>query len=297
MRAGRLLTIATAALLLIAPAAHADHHLIKIREVFPGTAAAFDKAFVELRMVAPGQNFVNGRAITIYNSAGTLVNTTVMSGNVPNGQNNRTILLGDIDVTNRDYPANIGTLISPAGGAVCFPDASPPDCVAWGSFSNPGALPGPVGTNVAPGGIPASGTTASALVRDMSAGCPTFLEPLDDTDDSLADFDVVDAETPEANGDPPTTAKCDTKAPRTTITKAPKRRTTKARVTIRFGSDEAGSAFRCRLDDGGFEACASPFKARVGLGKHRFAVFATDAAGNEDPTPAKARFQRIESPR
>ncbi len=285
---------ASLALAFVPAGAGASYHLMQISEVFPGTPAAFDKAFVELRMVAPGQNFVNGHAITIYNSAGTLVNTTVMNGNVANGDNNRTILLGDIDVTNRDYPANIGTLVSPAGGAVCFADASPPDCVAWGSFSNPGALPAPVGANVAPGGIPASGTTASALVRDMSAGCPTFLESLDDTDDSLADFDVVDAETPQANGDPLTTTPCDTKAPKTTITKAPKPETTKRKAKFRFRSNEPGSEFRCKLDRGGFEECSSPFKARVDLGKHRFSVFAIDAAANEDGSPAKARFRRVE---
>src|SRR5690242_589132 len=99
---------AVSALALLPAPAGASYHLMKISEVFPGTPAAPDKAFVELRMVSEGQNFVNGHAITVYNAAGTLVNTTNMNANVANGENNRTILLGDVDVVNRDFPANLG---------------------------------------------------------------------------------------------------------------------------------------------------------------------------------------------
>jgi hypothetical protein len=286
------------ALLMLAPPASAIFHLMKISEVFPGTPAAFDKAFIELRMVASGQSQVTGHSVTVYNGVGTVVATVPMTGPVPNGQNNRTVLLGDIDVTNADFPANIGTLVASAGGAVCFADAVPPDCVAWGNFSNPAALPGSVGTNVAPLGIPASGTTASSLTRSVGAGCPTFLEPLDDTDDSAADFTVTDNETPEANTEPVSTTECagppDTNAPQTTITKAPKAKSEKTKAKVSFKSSEPGSGFMCKLDKGKFKSCSSPFKKKVDVGKHRFQVFAIDQAGNEDPSPAKHRWKVID---
>jgi large repetitive protein len=40
------------------------------------------------------------------------------------------------------------------------------------------------------------------------------------------------------------------------------------------------------IDDGPFEPCASPKQVKAKKGKHSFAVRATDAAGNTDPTPA-----------
>ncbi len=294
-RAAAVAVIALGALAVLPASGGAAFHLIKISEVFPGTPAAFDKAFIELRMVSSGQNQVGGHSITIYDSAGVVVNTTPMTSMVPNGENNRTVLLGDIDVTNADFPANIGTLVNPTGGAVCFADAVPADCVAWGNFSNPAALPAPVGANVAPGGIPASGTTASSLTRDISAGCPTFLEPLDDTDDSLADFDLTDAESPEANADPLTTVECDSSAPQTTITKHPKAKTTKEKATFRFESDEPGSGFECKLDRQSYTPCSSPARyKKLGPRKHKFRVFAVDAAGNVDATPAKATWKVLD---
>jgi hypothetical protein len=291
-------TLALAALALLPAGAGASFHLMKISEVFPGTPAAFDKAFIELRMVASGQNQVTGHSVTVYNAAGTVTATVPMTGPVPNGQNNRTVLLGDIDVTNADFPANIGTLVPPAGGAVCFADAVPADCVSWGNFAAPGSLPATVGNNVAPLGIPAMGTTASALVRNTTPGCATFLEPGDDTDDSLADFSVVDAETPESNNDPVSTVACgggggDAEPPQTTITKQPKAKSSKRKAKVKFESNESGSSFMCKLDKKPFKACSSPFKKKVGVGKHKFKVYAVDGAGNKDATPAKAFFRRV----
>ena len=51
----------------------------------------------------------------------------------------------------------------------------------------------------------------------------------------------------------------------------------------------------CKLDKGKFKSCSSPFKKKVDVGKHKFQVFAIDQAGNEDPSPAKAKFKRVES--
>jgi hypothetical protein len=65
----------------------------------------------------------------------------------------------------------------------------------------------------------------------------------------------------------------------------------KRRATIRFGSNQAGARFRCRLDRRAFAACASP-KTFAGLvpGKHTFQVYAVGAGRVADPTPAATSF-------
>ncbi|HEX6116084.1 MAG TPA: hypothetical protein VFY99_03220 [Solirubrobacterales bacterium] len=289
MRRGGVTLLTALAFALLAASAQASYHLIKVSEVFPGTAAAPDKAFIELQMHAAGQNQVAGRTVRAYNGAGAITATVPMSAAVPNGENQRTILLGDIDVINRDFPANVGTLIVPAGGAVCFLDAIPPDCVAWGNFSAPGALPGAVGTPVLPGGIP----NESSITRSIVPGCPTLLEAIDDTDDSSADFTVTATESPRSNATAPTETPCGgLDPPETSIDKAPRRKLRKSKARFKFSADEAGVTFECKLDRGGFEACVSPHKeAGLDRGKHRFRVRGTDADGLVDPTPAKASFK------
>lgn len=58
-----------------------------------------------------------------------------------------------------------------------------------------------------------------------------------------------------------------------------------------FRSDQAGSAFLCKLDGKPFDLCRSP-KRYVGLapGKHVFWVRAVDPAGRVDLSPAKKKF-------
>ena len=57
-----------------------------------------------------------------------------------------------------------------------------------------------------------------------------------------------------------------------------------------FSANEP-AAFHCRLDQRRFVLCEPP-KAYRNLkpGRHRFEVFAVDAAGNRDLTPAVSRF-------
>ena len=59
--------------------------------------------------------------------------------------------------------------------------------------------------------------------------------------------------------------------------------------------DEAASTFKCKLDRRKAAPCRSP-KTYRGLkeGQHIFEVFAIDAAGNRDRSPAKRRFTVVE---
>jgi uncharacterized protein YhfF len=102
-------------------------------------------------------------------------------------------------------------------------------------------------------------------------------------------FDVR-ATDPAGNTDPvPATFtwKVDLTAPDTTITATPADPSRFTDASFSFSASEPGSTFECRLDAGAWAGCTSP-TALSGLpaGSHTFAVRATDAAGNLDPSPA-----------
>jgi hypothetical protein len=85
----------------------------------------------------------------------------------------------------------------------------------------------------------------------------------------------------------------DTEPPQTSFKKAPRKTTADRTPTFKFASTEPG-AFQCRLDGKPFAACSAKTTVRAKLGRHVMAVFAIDAAGNEDRTPAKRRFKVVE---
>jgi len=92
----------------------------------------------------------------------------------------------------------------------------------------------------------------------------------------------------------PTPTSPDVDPPKTTIDKGPKGKIRSHKVKFRFSSDEQGSSFRCKLDRRKFSSCASPKRYRnLKVGKHVFRVFAIDAAGNADTTPAKRSFKVV----
>jgi CSLREA domain-containing protein len=85
-------------------------------------------------------------------------------------------------------------------------------------------------------------------------------------------------------------------APDTKITKGPKKKVKtkkrKTKVTIAFTSDQSEATFQCKVDNGSFKTCTSPFtkklKAKSGKGKkHTIQVRAIGAGGVVDPTPAE----------
>jgi hypothetical protein len=83
----------------------------------------------------------------------------------------------------------------------------------------------------------------------------------------------------------------DSAAPETTISRVPKNPRPK-RTHLRFFSPQGGATFTCQLDDLPPEPCRSPKVYRaLSRGRHVFSVYATNAAGKVDPTPATATFR------
>lgn len=193
-----------------ATGAQGSFHLMKVREFFPGTTADPDSAFIELQMFSSGQNFVLGRSVVTYTSTGTLLSSFTIPGNALSGADQRTILVGDTNVAGRDFTyMALGDAVEPnrAAGAVCFPDALPPDCASFGMFTGAGLIPGTTGTPVLfSTGIP----NGSSITRSISRGCATLLEAADDTNNSIADF-AQTAPTPRSNSVAPTEKPCPTK--------------------------------------------------------------------------------------
>ncbi len=58
-----------------------------------------------------------------------------------------------------------------------------------------------------------------------------------------------------------------------------------------FGSSEVRSRFECKFDRRPYRACASPFRQKVGAGRHALRVRAIDPQGLADPTPATFRWR------
>ena len=73
----------------------------------------------------------------------------------------------------------------------------------------------------------------------------------------------------------------DTTAPTVTLASTPPASTTQTSAGFAFTASEAGVAFECLLDGGGYTGCVSPASYQsLGVGTHSFAVRARDAAGN-----------------
>jgi sugar lactone lactonase YvrE len=90
---------------------------------------------------------------------------------------------------------------------------------------------------------------------------------------------------------PVVTFTIDTVAPQTTITSAPRELTNDPDPVFEFAADEEGVSFECRLNEGQWKACSSPWGFEsLRDGEHTFSVRATDRAGNTEPEPATHRF-------
>jgi Ca2+-binding RTX toxin-like protein len=91
--------------------------------------------------------------------------------------------------------------------------------------------------------------------------------------------------TPPPDRVPPAT-RLSRRPPALILATAPRRR-----VSFAFNASEPGSSFRCKLDRRPWRPCRSPRGYSVWPGRHAFRVYAIDAAGNRDRTPALFRFR------
>ena len=90
-----------------------------------------------------------------------------------------------------------------------------------------------------------------------------------------------------------TATAADTTPPETTITKDPDNKLKGTKAKYKFTSSEPNSTFVCKFDRKKPKPCdagKAKFK-RLDDGKHKFRVYAVDAAGNEDKSPAKDKFK------
>src|SRR5262245_10111543 len=115
-------------LLLWCVPARAAFTELRIVEVHTGP----DAQYVTLQMAAADQGSVSGKKIIVYNASGAMVQSTTMSFNVSNVEDQDTILVGTSNVAfwfgiTVDFDMESAAM-SPAGGKVCFETV---DCVAW----------------------------------------------------------------------------------------------------------------------------------------------------------------------
>jgi hypothetical protein len=87
----------------------------------------------------------------------------------------------------------------------------------------------------------------------------------------------------------------DSTAPETQIDSGPTGATSDTAPTFGFSADEPSSSFQCRFDSNPPSACSGPGQSHtaqnaLAYGAHTFEVWATDQAGNTDPTPAVRSF-------
>jgi hypothetical protein len=146
-----------------------------------------------------------------------------------------------------------------------------------------------------------AGPVANGSPLDTAAlGSHTFKVFAEDTDGSTeaesVNYTVVPAPAKPAQPEPvvPPPSPAPAPLPDTTIGSHPKEAimTMKKKVKVKFGfsATVAGATFVCKLDKGSYEPCSSPKSYKVKLGKHKFSVQATGAAGT-DPSAATFSFK------
>ena len=177
-------------LLAAPPLSPQSFHLMKVKEVYPGSDAAPNAQYVVLQMFSAGQNLVNGKQVLVYDARGMLAGTFTFSGNVANSLDQATLLIATPEALTFFGPLTadlaMTATLSPLGGKVCFHDPGglgDIDCVAWGGYTG---SPTGVGT---PFNAPVGLVRGAAMRRRLDiCGVNTNLDGCDDTGDSANDF-------------------------------------------------------------------------------------------------------------
>jgi hypothetical protein len=284
LRLGLWLASALTGLLLLAAPATATFHLIKIREVYPhGTAS-----YIELQLLENGEYQVGGHHLVSYNANGTIADDFTLPSNVSAASRvNATILITGSGYA-AAFPSGPSTdeldnsmSLSEVGGAVCWVEGEPPDCVAWGNFTGPLPAHTPpllVGNPASPGGV----TAGKALQRKITPFCATLLEGRDDSDDSSTDFSEQNPN-PRSNANPVTETRC--VVPETRIDSKPASPTKATLADFTYHALEPADELECKLDEEDFVTCdEQPFKASsLADGVHTFQVRAVTNQGTGLP--------------
>jgi hypothetical protein len=136
----------------------------------------------------------------------------------------------------------------------------------------------------------ATGPWTSTLSVPVASGSTVASVYYRDTQSGSASITAAAAGKTGAAQTVAVSAPVDTTPPETTISSAPSATVASTSASIAFAS-EAGASFQCSLDGAAFAACASPAGyASLAQGAHTFDVRAVDAAGNADPTAARATW-------
>jgi hypothetical protein len=174
-----------------APPAQALFHLMKVTEVFGGTASQPAAQFIELQMYADNQRFLATHEVVVFDASGNEAGAFTFTGPVSNGANQSHVLIATTEAeeafgVTADLAMDASITLS--GGKACFrgSDGSLIDCASWGTYS---------------GDHEGSGTPFNApigLVADRSMERKTSggdnkdgLDAGDDTNDSADDFELA----------------------------------------------------------------------------------------------------------
>ncbi len=199
------------------------------------------------------------------------------------------------------------------------PDVTATDCGRTSFFVPSGSVYRFCGTSAA---APHAAAVAALMRQRNPAFTPTQIRaaltgsarPIDALGSSAVGAGLVDAvgalnlePAPEAGGSgtvivfppPETSTQTEQPAPRpapnTFFRHHPARivrtRARTARAVFRFGSDQSGVTFLCKVDRGRFHRCGRRFVRRYRLGRHVLRVKARNSDGGVDPTPAAFRFR------
>jgi cysteine-rich repeat protein len=187
---------ALAAALAMSPFSPESFHLMKVREVYPGSDAAPNAQYVMLQMYGAGQNLVSGKQLRVFDRSGAMVATFTFAANVGVSLDQTTILIATPEAQTFFAPGGpliadlmMSPMLPALGGKVCFHDPGgfgDVDCVSWGGYTGD---PAGVGT---PFNAPVGLVRGAAIRRRLDiCGSATNLDGCDDTEDSAADFRSV----------------------------------------------------------------------------------------------------------
>ncbi|MGN6816870.1 MAG: S8 family serine peptidase [Solirubrobacterales bacterium] len=145
------------------------------------------------------------------------------------------------------------------------------------------------------GGLVETVAAVEAAREEITPTAPEECEPPDASGSVFVAPGNWGIESPPTPPTPEPTPPPTPTAPATSFLKHPpkvvKTRSKTARVVFRFGSDQAGVTFLCKIDRAAFRACGGKLTHRFGVGSHTVKVKAVSSAGLADSTPAVFRFR------